>query len=54
MKKKQYMQPAVTLFAVKTTLLQGSEIMNVNSTQTVTEDAKVFSRRGNFWDEEDE
>ena len=56
MKKKQYKTPQISVFEIKTTLLSESETMNVDSSNTVTNDGQVFSRYNDFFwsDEEDE
>ena len=54
MKKKQYIIPTMTVYQVKATIMAGSETMNVDSSQQVTDDNAVFSRSNDFWDNDDE
>ena len=53
MKKKHYIIPTIAVYKMKTTLLAGSEKMNVDSDHQVTNDDDVFSRQGDFWGEEE-
>ena len=53
MKKQYYIIPTITVYQVKAVLLAGSETMNMDSTRQVTDDNAVFSRRGEWGDEEE-
>ena len=52
MEKKQYKEPSLTIYQIKTYLLTASENLGIDDSHTVSDDNAVFSR-GEDWDWDD-
>lgn len=53
MDKKRYITPATKVVPLKMDGLLNGQSMAVDGSKTVTDDSKVYSRRG-FWSDDDE